>query len=239
LLRIGRRIGGDDVVFLANPLPESVGGTLRPNRSGGLEVWDPVTLRRHALPEVAGGYRLELPALGSIFVLPGGRAGDAQTVVEQIPLDDSWRLSLPDVLEAELPAGPRYWAEMGRGRSRRLPGADEEDRAVELGQAPPDGRTVLSFADVGELGRVRVNGIDSGVVWTAPWEIDVTTAPRPGHNTVEVDGANAWMNRLIAEANNPTGEIFAPVAAVYAADAPVQPSGPCGRVVLRRERADG
>jgi hypothetical protein len=50
---------------------------------------------------------------------------------------------------------------------------------------------------------------------------------------VEVDVANAWMNRLIAEAATPTGKIFAPAAAVYAADAPVRTSGVTGPVRLR------
>ena len=41
------------------------------------------------------------------------------------------------------------------------------------------------------------------------------------------------MNRLIAEAAAPTGEIFGPVAGVYSADAPVHASGLSGPVVLR------
>jgi hypothetical protein len=70
------------------------------------------------------------------------------------------------------------------------------------------------------------------VVWSEPWEIEVTAALRPGRNEIEVGVANAWMNRLIAEAGTPTGEIFAPVASVYAADAPVQRSGLGGPAVL-------
>ena len=97
-----------------------------------------------------------------------------------------------------------------------------------------DGRAVvLALGDVGDLARVRVNGTDCGVVWTQPWELDVTAAVRAGRTTVEVEVANAWMNRLIAEAGSPTGEIFAPVAAVYAPDAPLQECGLRGPVVLR------
>ena len=86
------------------------------------------------------------------------------------------------------------------------------------------------------------------MTWTAPWrvdvsgalrpgrnriEIDVTAALRPGRNVVEVDVANAWMNRLIAEAARPSGRIFAPVAGVYAADAPIRASGLLSGVVLQ------
>jgi hypothetical protein len=56
---------------------------------------------------------------------------------------------------------------------------------------------------------------------------------RTGPNTIVVEVANAWMNRLIAEARHPTGEIFAPVAEVYEPDAEIQPAGLRGPVVLR------
>ena len=60
----------------------------------------------------------------------------------------------------------------------------------------------------------------------------MTQALRPGRNVVELDVANAWMNRLIAEAATPTGELFGPVSGVYAADAAPRPSGLLGPVRL-------
>ena len=47
------------------------------------------------------------------------------------------------------------------------------------------------------------------------------------------------MNRLIAEAAAPTGEIFAPVAAVYAPNAPVQTAGLTGPVTVQLFTASG
>jgi hypothetical protein len=41
------------------------------------------------------------------------------------------------------------------------------------------------------------------------------------------------MNRLIAEARHPTGEIFALVAGVYEPQAEIRPAGLNGPVVLR------
>jgi hypothetical protein len=93
---------------------------------------------------------------------------------------------------------------------------------------------VLTLAEVGDLARVRINGVDMGIVWAAPWQLDVTASVRAGRNTVEIEVATAWMNRLIAEAGTPTGEIFPPVAAVYAPDAPLHTAGITGPVVLRR-----
>ena len=41
------------------------------------------------------------------------------------------------------------------------------------------------------------------------------------------------MNRLIAEARHPTGEIFAPVAGVYEPQAEIRPAGLSGPITLR------
>ena len=89
-----------------------------------------------------------------------------------------------------------------------------------------DRRILAAFGDVGDIARVLVNGVDCGITWTAPFEADVTGALRRGRNTIVVEVANAWMNRLIAEARHPTGEIFAPVAEVYEPDAEIRPGGP-------------
>jgi hypothetical protein len=184
-----------------------------------------VSLRRNAVRDG----RIELPPLGSVFVLPGGPVDEERPVREEIPLDGEWRLSLPGVLQADLPEGPRPWTELGP-QAAGFAGVGTYATEVELAGA---GQAVLRLGDVGDLARVRVNGMDCGVVWTEPWELDVTAAVRAGRNTVEVDVANAWMNRLIAEAASPTGEIFGPVVGVYSADAPVHPSGLSGPVVLR------
>ena len=58
------------------------------------------------------------------------------------------------------------------------------------------GRTKLSLGTVYDIATVRVNGIDCGTVWTAPYEADVTAAIRKGRNLVEIDVVNTWHNAL-------------------------------------------
>jgi hypothetical protein len=240
LLRIGRRIGGAELTFFANPSPAPVTVTVRPAWGDLPVAWDPVTLRREALSEFDGGYRLELPALGSVFLVPGGPAEEAATEpAGGLPLDRGWALSLPGVLETELPGGPRPWTDLGTA-AEGFAGVGTYATEVAVDAGLLDGRTVvLALGDVGDLARIRVNGADCGLLWTHPWRVDVTAALRPGRNTVEVDVANAWMNRLIAEAAAPTGEIFAPVAAVYAPDAPRQRCGLSGPAALLTFAAGG
>jgi hypothetical protein len=242
LLRIGRRIGNDEIVFLANPQPETATATVRASSGATLVAWDPVSLRREALPELPDDgtqgrrYRLLLPPAGSVFLVPGGPADLSQQATGTVDLDGTWQLALPGVPAVGTIDGPRPWTELGPAAAG-FSGVGTYRTVVDLDGGLLDGcNVVLSVAEVGDVGRVRVNGTVCGVLWTEPYRLDVSAALRAGSNTVEIDVANAWMNRLIAESADPSGGIFAPVAGVYAKDATPSPSGLIGPVRLHFSR---
>lgn len=64
-------------------------------------------------------------------------------------------------------------------------------------------RLFLSLGEVNCMARVRINGKDLGVVWTAPWQIDITNAVKQGNNQLEIEVANLWANRLIGDEQFP------------------------------------
>ena len=243
--RIARRIGPSEVLFLANPAPEPVTVTVRTHLGGPLVVWDPVSLQRRAPALVASehqgrrSYRVTLPACGSVFLVEGGPAPASDEPVGQVALEGPWRVDLPGVGRIDLPTGPRPWTELGR-RAAGFSGVGTYVVEVDLDSGVIGDRSVvLAAGDVGDVARVVVNGVDCGVLWTDPFRLDITAAVRPGRNTVEVAVANAWMNRLIAEATLPTGAVFGPVAGIYAPDAPVSVSGLAGPVRLELTARDG
>ncbi len=234
LLRIGRRTADGNVVFLANPAPEAVEVTVTAASGAVLVAWDPVLLRRERLAGDRGRFRLALPALGSVVLVDGGPCDEPSPALPAaLTLDGTWHVELPAAVETTLPAGPRPWTELGPAGSG-FAGVGVYRTTVDLDSSSLTGRrVVVEAADVGDLARVRVNGVDCGVVWTHPFRTDVTVALRPGTNTIEFAVANAWMNRLIAEAAARSGTVFEPVAAVYSPEAPVRTSGLTGPVVLR------
>lgn len=61
----------------------------------------------------------------------------------------------------------------------------------------------LDLGEVNNLARIRVNGKDMGVVWTAPFQIKITDAVVSGDNQIDIEVANLWPNRLIGDEKKP------------------------------------
>ncbi len=63
-------------------------------------------------------------------------------------------------------------------------------------------RCYLDLGEVKNLARVRLNGKDLGVLWTAPWRVDITAALQK-NNLLEIEVVNLWSNRLTGDAKLP------------------------------------
>jgi hypothetical protein len=61
----------------------------------------------------------------------------------------------------------------------------------------------LDLGEVNNLARIRINGKDMGVVWTAPFRIKITDAVVSGNNQIDIEVANLWPNRLIGDEQKP------------------------------------
>ena len=64
-------------------------------------------------------------------------------------------------------------------------------------------RIYLNLGTVHDMARVRLNGKDLGVVWCAPWHVEVTGALKAGKNQLEIEVANRWPNRLLGDQQPP------------------------------------
>jgi len=56
---------------------------------------------------------------------------------------------------------------------------------------------------VKNMGRVKLNGHDLGILWTSPWHVNITGLIREKGNELEVSVANLWINRLIGDEFQP------------------------------------
>jgi hypothetical protein len=95
-------------------------------------------------------------------------------------------------------------------------------------------RIFLDLGRVKNLAEVRLNGKDLGVVWTAPWRVDITAAVRPAGNRLEVDVVNLWPNRLIGDATlAPPRRLTVTNVKKFKKDSPLLESGLLGPVTLQ------
>jgi hypothetical protein len=165
--------------------------------------------------------------------------------------------TVPEMAEAQLASIDGPWNvsfEAGRGApasvtlDKLIAWNDSEDRGVKYFsgtgtytktvEAPANwfkrgAKLWIDLGDVKNLAEVSVNGKSLGIVWHAPYRVEVTGALKPGANELKVEVINAWVNRLIGDRqpDATTQYTFTPMKP-YKADAPLQASGLLGPVRL-------
>ncbi|MGA2032904.1 MAG: glycosyl hydrolase [Thermoguttaceae bacterium] len=61
----------------------------------------------------------------------------------------------------------------------------------------------LDLGKVAVMAEVQLNGKDLGILWKAPYRVDVTEALQPGDNVLDVKVVNLWINRQIGDEQLP------------------------------------
>lgn len=102
------------------------------------------------------------------------------------------------------------------------------------GGNPGNARMWLDLGRLKNLAAVRLNGKNVGVVWTAPYRVEITDAVQPKGNRLEIDVVNLWPNRLIGDAGLPPERRRTRTNVTsFKKDTPLLPSGLLGPVQLR------
>ena len=219
---IHRSDGTNEVFFIANLATNSGTALVSFGVAGKQpELWNPVTSERRDLPEFE--FRdgktfvpLEFAAAESCFVVfrkpVAGQAARAKnfpqvTTVAEIP--GTWRVAFDPKW-----GGPEQvmfekledWAARTEPGIKFYSGAATYTKTFDLPQAITNVSTIKLMLDLGtvhELAEVRLNGKNLGVVWTAPWRMDITSAVKLTGNQLDIKVVNVWANRLIGDEHEP------------------------------------
>jgi hypothetical protein len=215
------------------------------------ELWDPVTGAIRDLPQFRQEngrtvVPLQLAPMQSYFVVfhrpaaaPRGGSNFPQikavgelTGPWEVRFDPKW--GGPEKTEF---AKLDDWTARPEDAIRHYSGTATYRKTLDLAKLAPDGRvppgrTWLDLGTVKNLARVRLNGKDLGVVWTAPWRVETTGVLKSGSNQLEIDVVNLWPNRLIGDASLPPEKRLTKTNVHFAPGAPLLPSGLLGPVRL-------
>lgn len=133
------------------------------------------------------------------------------------------------------------WSKRAENGIKYYSGIASYKKTFDLPQAvpqDPSSRIYLDLGSVKNIASVKLNGRDLGVVWTAPWRLEVTAVMRRDTNELEIKVANLWPNRLIGDAGLPPEKrLTVTNVQTYDTSASLLPSGLLGPVTLRAEAA--
>ena len=103
-------------------------------------------------------------------------------------------------------------------------------------KAAMEGPVYLDLGVVKNIARVRLNDTDLGIVWTAPWQVDLSAAIKNKNNELKIEVINLWPNRLIRDAGLPPEKRLTNTNIPFKKDVPLLSSGLLGPVTLQHER---
>jgi hypothetical protein len=216
---VHRRLAGGDVYFVANTTNAPIAAPLSFG-AGELvgQAWDPVT---GAIDDFRAGAEVRLAPFESrvfVFVFGPGLATPAasrKTGDERgLPLTGSWRLKIGD---KDTPVGAfESWTQdtalqhySGQGTYTRDIDLTAGDLAwpairLDLGPGAPGvanerkgpGYYAQYDAPVRDAAEVFVNGQRAGVIWCAPFQLDLKPHLKPGRNRLEIRVYNTAINSL-------------------------------------------
>jgi hypothetical protein len=101
---------------------------------------------------------------------------------------------------------------------------------VKRGWLAGGSRVELDLGAVKNLAEVLVNGRSLGILWKAPYRIDLTDALKSGGNQLEIRVTNLWPNRMIGDKQPGAIKIAFATLDPYKADSPLLESGLLGPV---------
>jgi hypothetical protein len=97
-------------------------------------------------------------------------------------------------------------------------------------------KTWIDLGEFSSIAEVKINGINCGTLWTAPYRLDISNAIKNGENQITIEVTNTWANRLIGDSKLPENKRITKTTAPFRLEGkPLNPAGLLGPVTIQRE----
>jgi hypothetical protein len=248
LLYIHRKTEEADIYFVSNQSEQAINvNPVFKIQGKQPEVWDPVTGTVRMLPEFSIDKNgttipLKLAPLESAFIVfrksisvTSGNGTNFPAATSVVSIKTPWSVTFDQKMRG--PKNPVIFTELTDWTTSKNDSIKYYSGTALYNNTfstvlPKNGeRVYLNLTDVKVMAKVKVNGVDVGGVWTAPWRVDITKALKQGKNSVEIAVVNTWVNRLIGDSKLPVAERKTWTSfPLYNPGDPLQPSGLTGFV---------
>jgi hypothetical protein len=248
---VHRKLANGDIYFLdnRNDRDETIDATFRVAGKAP-EFWHAETGKSEpAAYTIANGLTripLHLEPWGTVFVVfrkpAAAQARSLSAIAESsvATIDGPWKLSFqpnrgaPASIALDTLAS---WAANPDPGIKYFSGIGTYTKTIDAPAAwfKPGTSLWLDLGDVKDLAEVSVNEISLGVVWHAPYRVDVTKALKSGRNQLTFKVTNTWVNRLIGDRQPNANKITSTDVTPYTPSSPLMPSGLIGPVQVLRK----
>jgi len=249
VLFIHRTLPDGDIYFVSNQSCKEVSINPSFRISGKMpEFWEPTTGTIHDLPQYTNAegrtsVPLKLEAWESQFIIFRKPASSDHTginfpdpdVLQEIQgpwivtFDHAMRGPLQPVVFKTL----KDWTSSSNDSIKYYSGTAAYKTQVNIETIPQNQHVFIQLGNIVAIAKIKINGQYAGGVWTAPWQLEIGKYLKPGENTIEIEVANTWVNRLIGDLKRPAKERKTWINfSTYTATSPLQSSGLMGPVKI-------
>ena len=212
-----RRTNDQDIYFVSNRTGAPIKADCRFRvGQGSAHLWDPVTGEQRPLLQFERADDLtvipmEFDAFQSFFVV-FDRKGEAtaskseKNFPEWKPIQElsgAWDVSFdpkwggPEKITFET---LQDWTNRPEVGIKYYSGIATYRKTFQVSGLPsPVSKILLDLGTVHDMARVKLNGKDLGVIWCAPWQVEVSDTLKAGDNLLEIEVVNRWSNRMIGD----------------------------------------
>jgi len=206
-----RRTNDRDIYFVSNITGNPIKAECRFRvDQGSPQLWDPVTgvlrpLTQYVRADGQTGIPMEFDAFQSFFVVFTGESQNGGKNFPEIKpvqeLSGAWDVAFDPKWGGPEKVGfesLQDWTKRPEDGIKYYSGIATYRKTFNI-TSIPEGATYLNLGVVQDMARVKLNGKDLGVVWCAPWRVDITGVIKAGENKLEIEVANRWTNRMIGD----------------------------------------
>lgn len=222
---IHRQYRESDIYFIRNTSGKFYSGDCSFRITGKYpELWDPSTGNQVRFEEFTDedgriSMNLDLEPWASVFVVFTGNRRSISVISKKISgtgkssnIDGSWRVTFPEGWGA--PAEASFdrlisWTESDNEGIKYFSGTACYHKTITVQEVDINNtRIELSLGKVCDVAEVYLNGKSAGILWKAPYNLNITELLQTGENNLKIEVVNQWVNRLTGDMLSDPGDRF-------------------------------